>query len=274
MASFTLPCHQLSAVPTQAHGAYDAGAGGSAPNEDFHHGKNALLYSPPSLLSWEDKGDTLSELPLPIAGGSSCGVGGGGALTSAAKNGAAAGIKPTKKPLSAFLQKLRDIVDKSGGPHCLWGTTGDSLVVTDSSKFAVETLPLYFRTKNFSSFLRQLHFYGFRKTDRGKNAWEFRHAYFLKDKPELMSRIQRKVAGSSGHGGSNGESTAANKAAGDSIEYMKGRIGCLEDKMQMISTQMSSMLAALTRGDGAGNPRPTGRNIDGRTCVGVWVVCG
>ena len=75
-----------------------------------------------------------------------------------------------------------------------------------------------------------------------------------------MSRIQRKVAGSSGHGGSNGESTAANKAAGDSIEYMKGRIGCLEDKMQMISTQMSSMLAALTSGDGAGNPRPTGRN--------------
>ena len=258
MASFTFPGHQRSAVPTQAHGAYDAGAGGSASSDDFHRGRNALLYSPPSLLSGEEQGDMLSELPLPIAGGSSCGGGGGGALTSAAKNGTAAGIKPTKKPLSAFLQKLRDIVDKSGGPHCLWGTAGDSLVVTDSSKFAVETLPLYFRTKNFSSFLRQLHFYGFRKTDRGKNAWEFRHAYFLKDKPELMSRIQRKVAGSSGHGGSSGESTAANKAVGDSIKYMKGRIGCLEDKMQMISTQMSSMLTALTRGDGAGIPRPTG----------------
>ena len=100
-----------------------------------------------------------------------------------------------------------------------------------------------YSTKNFSSFLRQLHFYGFRKTDRGKNAWEFSHAYFLKTKPELMSRIQRKVAGSHNNGGGNsGESVAANKAAGESIEFMMERIGHLEAKLKAISGQMSMWL--------------------------------
>ena len=58
----------------------------------------------------------------------------------------ATGSNPTtpKKPLSAFLQKLREIVDKSG-VLCAWGANGDSLVVTDSIKFSNETLPLHFR---------------------------------------------------------------------------------------------------------------------------------
>jgi hypothetical protein len=159
----------------------------------------------------------------------------------------AAGTKvarPAKKPLSAFLQKLRDIVDKSGS-LCEWSASGDSLVVTDSSTFAVETLPQYFRTKNFSSFLRQLHFYGFRKTDRGNNAWEFSHAYFLKAKPELINKIQRKNSSSaSSKGGSSGESMES-KAQRETINHLQGRVDALEGMLNTFSDQMSRLLRVI-----------------------------
>jgi hypothetical protein len=54
-------------------------------------------------------------------------------------------VQPTKRPLSAFIQKLREIVDKKGALLCVWGTDGTSIVVTDTVKFSSEILPLYFR---------------------------------------------------------------------------------------------------------------------------------
>ena len=102
-----------------------------------------------------------------------------------------------------------------------------------------------YSTKNFSSFLRQLHFYGFRKTDRGKNAWEFSHAYFLKAKPELMSRIQRKNSSStSSNGGSSGESVES-KAQRETINHLQGRVDALEGMLNTFSDQMGRLLRVI-----------------------------
>ena len=54
-------------------------------------------------------------------------------------------VRPAKRPLSVFIQKLREIVDKKGALLCVWGTDGTSIVVTDIIKFSSEILPLYFR---------------------------------------------------------------------------------------------------------------------------------
>jgi len=107
---------------------------------------------------------------------------------------------------------------------------------------------VYVRTKNFASFLRQLHFYGFRKTNRGKNAWEFSHAYFLKDKPELMSRIKRNNSSSNSNGGSNGCSngeSAESKAQRESIEILQGRMCALEGMLTTFSDQMGRLLRVI-----------------------------
>lgn len=45
-----------------------------------------------------------------------------------------------------------------------WTSSGDSFNIKNISKFTDEILPQYFKHRNFSSFIRQLNMYGFRKT--------------------------------------------------------------------------------------------------------------
>ena len=231
-------------IHSDTHTTFDIG---SAPNEAFRGGENGALSAPsfPGNGGWDVEGEKkIFCEDMPFLGGDGASTGGGGMLKSIGGGSAVGGTEPAKKPLSAFLQKLRDIVDKSGS-LCEWSASGDSLVVTDSSTFAVETLPQYFRTKNFSSFLRQLHFYGFRKTDRGNNAWEFSHAYFLKAKPELINKIQRKNSSSaSSKGGSSGESMES-KAQRETINHLQGRVDALEGMLNTFSDQMSRLLRVI-----------------------------
>lgn len=44
-----------------------------------------------------------------------------------------------------------------------WSETGDSFVVKNTQDFASKVIPCFFKHSNFSSFVRQLNFYGFRK---------------------------------------------------------------------------------------------------------------
>ena len=126
-------------IHSDTHTTFDIG---SAPNEAFRGGENGALSAPslPGNGGWDVEGEKKMFCEdMPFLGGGGASTGGGGVPKPIGR-----GTKPAKKPLSAFLQKLRDIVDKSGS-LCEWSASGDSLVVTDSSTFAVETLPQYFR---------------------------------------------------------------------------------------------------------------------------------
>ncbi|KAG8485507.1 hypothetical protein CXB51_019067 [Gossypium anomalum] len=71
-----------------------------------------------------------------------------------------------------FLTKTFDIVDDPSTNYIVsWSRGGSSFVVWDPHAFSTNLLPRYFKHNNFSSFVRQLNTYGFRKTDPDK--WEF-----------------------------------------------------------------------------------------------------
>lgn len=83
-----------------------------------------------------------------------------------------------------------------------WSEDGNSFMIKNVEKFASTLLPQYFKHSNFSSFARQLNFYGFRKLkaeptlsadydSRTANNMRFFHEQFQKDKPELLQNIKR-----------------------------------------------------------------------------------
>ena len=55
------------------------------------------------------------------------------------------------------------MIDRCDPEIATWSPQGDNFVVKNVEKFSAVVLPQYFKHSNFSSFARQLNFYGFRK---------------------------------------------------------------------------------------------------------------
>ncbi|EQC41559.1 hypothetical protein SDRG_01520 [Saprolegnia diclina VS20] len=168
-----------------------------------------------------------------------------------------------------FLQKTYDMIQNCPEFIATWSTSGETFIIKRINEFAAEILPRYFKHNNFSSFARQLNFYGFHKVKkedillrtRTPNApdaaleaqgwWEFSHPLFVRDEPEKMASIRRKTYADSAHVHHNNASSSAsdNKSeleelkgfVSELVDDMKGELASLKSQVSMLAHHMSSI---------------------------------
>ncbi|XVE64190.1 hypothetical protein DITRI_Ditri07aG0081700 [Diplodiscus trichospermus] len=90
-----------------------------------------------------------------------------------------------------FLTKTYQLVDdQTIDDFISWNNDGSTFIVWNPTVFARDLLPKYFKHNNFSSFVRQLNTYGFRKVVPDR--WEFSNDCFRRGEKRLLYEIQRQ----------------------------------------------------------------------------------
>ncbi|TMW62244.1 hypothetical protein Poli38472_009737 [Pythium oligandrum] len=157
---------------------------------------------------------------------------------------ARAGLAASTTSAPVFLQKTYDMIESSPDHIAAWSETGTSFIIKQPREFAKMMLPRYFKHNNFSSFVRQLNFYGFRKhkkdeivintvNDETRNWWEFYHEKFVRGKQELMAQIRRKTYS---------EPTSPDK---EEVETLKNSVQDLQHQVSDLMDQLGDLTSLV-----------------------------
>ncbi|KAK7345038.1 hypothetical protein VNO77_15407 [Canavalia gladiata] len=99
-------------------------------------------------------------------------------------------VRKSTTPPPFLLKTYMLVEDPTTNDVVSWNEDGTTFVVLQPVEFARDLLPTLFKHSNFSSFVRQLNTYGFRKVATSR--WEFCNDRFRKGEKELLCDIRRR----------------------------------------------------------------------------------
>lgn len=164
-----------------------------------------------------------------------------------------------------FLRKTYHMIDSCDPTVASWSEDGETFVVKDPTKFESEIIPQFFKHSKFTSFVRQLNFYSFRKIKyvdtirldpkleaETANFWRFRHEKFQRGKPQLLTEIKRMTASqtrAAAEKAAKAEAVAAasSLASGASNSAMKEEIDTLKARLEEMNRNMSELTSMVQK---------------------------
>ncbi|CAD6251319.1 unnamed protein product [Miscanthus lutarioriparius] len=186
--------------------------------------------------------------------------------------------------VAPFVAKTYRMVDDAATDAVIaWGRDNNSFVVPDPFVFSQTLLPAHFKHSNFSSFVRQLNTYGFRKVDPDR--WEFAHVSFLRGQTHLLSQIVRRSSGGGNGGKRNKDDGGCAGGAGNAVDEddahavamevvrlrreqraTEGQVAAMWRRVQETERRPKQMLAFLIKV--AGDPQVLRRLVSGTAGAG------
>jgi len=164
------------------------------------------------------------------------------------------GKKASAAPI--FLRKTYHMIETCKPEVAGWSDEGDMFIVKDPDSLAADVIPHFFKHSNFSSFVRQLNFYGFRKiklepikintleAEQESKFWRFKHDKFQRGRPELLREIRKSNQQSSGI------DPEDLQALRDEIDSLKSQVESLKHEMSTVSARIKTL------------KRPSSNNFD------------
>ena len=128
--------------------------------------------------------------------------------------------------LPPFLKKLQVVTDNVDAEIAHWNEAGDAFIVEKSEGFET-ALRQHFKG-SLLTFIRQLHFYGFRKVDIKGEKWSFSHKCFRQELPHLIYEIRRKTR------------TETNDGVASQLEVqaLRDHVGKLHDMVKQLQSDL------------------------------------
>ncbi|KAK1948297.1 Heat stress transcription factor C-1b [Phytophthora citrophthora] len=113
--------------------------------------------------------------------------------TSSSASSSSSETAPKRGWVAPFLLHLHQMLRREDSKIIRWAEDGMAFQILDKDAMATQILPKYFKNKNFSSFQRQLNYFGFRKWSKARAQFPtYSREHFTRDNFSEMSLVKRQ----------------------------------------------------------------------------------
>jgi len=159
-----------------------------------------------------------------------------------------------------FLRKTYHMIDTCDTTIASWSEDGETFIVKQPETFSSKIIPQFFKHSKFSSFVRQLNFYGFRKIKfsdsikideklerETKDYWRFRHECFRKGREDLLAGIKRSNSNQTERKGTAApaKSTATAPNSKKEVNELKEELNTLKDRIAKMTNNIDTLTSLV-----------------------------